>query len=514
MNLITSAAYITPGLIAEFGKLPPSMLPVQNKRLYQHQFALFNDKTNQVLSLPKSFKLGSFDKKILSELCVHVVYVPDGLSLGQSIIYVLNVMGCYDEPINILHGDTLFEYLPNECDIYTIAQTDIDYSWGKTDNNKDVYSGYFSFSSQSLLLQKIIEANYDFIKGVESYRKTRHITKVKLNHWMDFGIANSYYRSISQMTTQRSFNNLKVNNYSLKKYSTDSRKILAEANWFTSLPKGMKHYAPSLWDSGIEGDKGFYEIEYFYLSSLANLFIFARNPQFVWDDILASCAEFINNSFNYHPDNKTDIACQNNQLYLPKTIERLKIFSAESGISLDNEWTINGTTVPSLLSIANETSAMIQSDAKQFVTLMHGDFCFSNILYDFKSKSIRVIDPRGIDLYGNYSIYGDLRYDVAKLAHSAIGKYDLIIAGRFNYRQVTDYNIEFHLEKNETYDYVQNSFCKLVFAEYSIEELSTYPIMVHLFLSMLPLHADNPLRQKAMLANALLIYTELKKTNK
>ena len=37
-----------------------------------------------------------------------------------------------------------------------------------------------------------------------------------------------------------------------------------------------------------------------------------------------------------------------------------------------------------------------------------------------------------------------------------------------------------------------------------------YPIMINLFLSMIPLHSDNNLRQKAMLANALNLYIEFK----
>ena len=75
---------------------------------------------------------------------------------------------------------------------------------------------------------------------------------------------------------------------------------------------------------------------------------------------------------------------------------------------------------------------------------MHGDFCFSNILYDFKSQSIKVIDPRGLSGDGKeQSIYGDLRYDVAKLAHSVIGKYDFIIAGRFSYSEESQHDMNF-----------------------------------------------------------------------
>ena len=35
-----------------------------------------------------------------------------------------------------------------------------------------------------------------------------------------------------------------------------------------------------------------------------------------------------------------------------------------------------------------------------------------------------------------------------------------------------------------------------------------YPVMLLLFLSMLPLHVDNPQRQKALMANCLKLYLE------
>ena len=105
MILITSAAYVTPGLASEFGKLPPCMLPVQNRRLYEHQIKLFPLEEQIVLSLPKDYDLSSFDENRLRELGVDIILVPEGFSLGESIVYVLNVKSAYSEPIKILHGD-------------------------------------------------------------------------------------------------------------------------------------------------------------------------------------------------------------------------------------------------------------------------------------------------------------------------------------------------------------------------------------------------------------------------
>ena len=275
----------------------------------------------------------------------------------------------------------------------------------------------------------------------------------------------------------------------------------------------MRHYAPAIWDSGVEGDEGFYEMEYYYLSSLANLFVFCRHPQFVWHDIFTACQAFISDAARYKPEGETDtreIARHNDELYLPKTLKRLSQYAQQTGVSLDTPWMINGVLTPSLQEIVSETGAMIAANQTDFVSLMHGDFCFSNILYDFKSRSIKVIDPRGVDNEGNMSIYGDIRYDVAKLAHSVLGLYDFIIGGMYHYHEKSSNDISLEFDVTDEIKATQEQFKTLQFAEYSIDQLSVYPIMIHLFLSMLPLHSDNEERQKAMLANALRLYVELK----
>ena len=89
--------------------------------------------------------------------------------------------------------------------------------------------------------------------------------------------------------------------------------------------------------------------------------------------------------------------------------------------------------------------------------------------------------------------------------------YDFIIGGRFKYREITPYNIELEFEVPELVKQIQKCFLSKMFGGYTAKELSIYPIMIHLFLSMLPLHCDNIIRQKVMLANALRLYSEFKR---
>lgn len=511
MILITSAAYITPALSSEFGKIPPCMLPVQNKRLYEHQCALVHQKEPIIMSLPYNYKLSLYDKKRLIELNIQIISTPENLTLGQSIVYTLNTIAQYDAPLYILHGDTLFSELIFQEDICAIAQAEDNYNWDVANmSEQKVYSGFFSFSNQSLLIKKITECKYNFIEGVRAYNQEVPLKLIELSNWMDFGLINSYYRSISKLTTQRAFNSLSVTRYSVRKYSLDTKKINAEANWLSSLSPSMKHYVPGVWDEGTKGKESYYEIEYFYLSSLASLYVFGENPIQTWKEIISSCITYLNEEFKIKPKNTDDVALKNDFLYATKSLNRLEEYSKKTNISLNKTWILNGISTPSLYDIIKETDAMITKHENKFVSLMHGDFCFSNILYDFKSKSIKLIDPRGIDALGNICIYGDIRYDVAKLAHSIIGMYDFIIAGMYNYSQIDDYSIEFHIEYNNNIREIQNYFTKQNFAGYNIAELSTYPILIQLFIAMLPLHSDNPKRQKAMLANALRLYLILK----
>ena len=515
MILITSAAYINPSLASEMGKLPPCMLPVQNKRLYMHQLSLFEGSNEAVyISLPASYEITPYDKKQLTSRGANIITVPANLSLGQSIIYCLNIIGRFDEPLYILHGDTLFNSVTLEPDIYVVAKAEDNYAWAEVDAlDETVYAGFFSFSSPSLLIKSITEQHNDFMGGVEHYGTVRPLTRVMSETWMDFGLVNTYYRSISNLTTQRAFNSMKIDRFSIRKSSKDINKMRAESGWILSLPKELRHYAPAIWDSGDDGETGFYEMEYYYLTSLANLFVFCRHPQFVWTDILSACQVFITDVAKHKPADEAEvkhIAHSNNELYLSKTLKRLSQYSAQTGISLDRPWVINGVQVPSLREIVHETGGMIAQDKTEFVTLMHGDFCFSNILYDFKSKSIKVIDPRGVDNDGNLSVYGDVRYDVAKLAHSIIGLYDFIIAGMFTYSELEPYDVKLEFDVTDDIRATQEKFKNLAFAGHGIDELNVYPIMVHLFLSMLPLHNDNAERQQAMLANALRLYVELK----
>ena len=83
------------------------------------------------------------------------------------------------------------------------------------------------------------------------------------------------------------------------------------------------------------------------------------------------------------------------------------------------------------------------SNADKF-HIIHGDNTFSNTIAD-KNNKIWFIDPRGV--FGSTPIYGDRRYDYAKLYYSAYGNYDSINSKQYKI-QLDKKNVVLKIKSN------------------------------------------------------------------
>jgi hypothetical protein len=310
-------------------------------------------------------------------------------------------------------------------------------------------------------------------------------------------------------TTQRSFNDLKIDKNFVSKTSEQKNKIKGEIKWFLDLPVHLKQYVPAIVDWNLDDLNAYYKIEYLYLCTLSELFVFGENELFVWQNIISSCNEFITGC--YKSSNEKVTACDYFNSISEKTSNRLEEYQNNSSLDLNQSWILNDEILPSINMILSHINSVLKSDKSLNKSLIHGDFCFSNILYDFRKKSIKVIDPRGVNFENQLDNYGSVVYDISKLCHSMIGLYDFIIIGEFIYRENEDYNIYFNIPISESKKKIANLFSSIDFQYFNFTINEIYAVMIHLFLSMLPLHNDKPQRQKAFIANALRLYTEFVK---
>ena len=99
------------------------------------------------------------------------------------------------------------------------------------------------------------------------------------------------------------------------------------------------------------------------------------------------------------------------------------------------------------------------------------------------------------------TIYGDSKYDIAKLRHSVCGLYDFIVHGMYN---LTDSGNIFELNILTSTDY---SALETIFDDLCIkngfEPDEIKFIEGLLFLSMIPLHGDDFNRQKAFFVKSI-----------
>ena len=516
MFLITSGAYISEDFMSEIGKLPPAFLPIGNKRLYRYQIESTRGYSDNIyLSIPEDYYMSESDADFLKRNNINIISVPLGLNLGQSIIYCWNATGKRFDNLRILHGDSLFagieyaEYDRISVDknngfykravLTTSVSNKIVFYDEWVGNEKDVVSGYFSFSEPQVFFKGVIENQNNFVDGLSYYSETIGLEPVCAREWFDFGHINSFFRSRSSMTTQRVFNDMDITSKFVVKSSRQKKNIQAEVNWFESLPEGLKYYTPRLMSKSTYSDSASYKLEYLYLLPLNDLFVYGNLKSAAWYGLFGSCRTVYEEFKKNSPDKLLNLD-NLDDIYLPKTIQRLTLFFEQTHDALPDFM-----NKEELFSIAEKSAEFIGSPSDEHVGICHGDFCFSNILYDSRTQAVKMIDPRGLDNKGALTIYGDCRYDLAKLYHSAIGLYDLILAECYS----LDKNGQIKFFMTNEQKRVQGIFRQFFFTENPDLEREILAINVLLFLSMVPLHGDRPEAQKAMVANAKRLYIEL-----
>ncbi|MGP6221041.1 NTP transferase domain-containing protein [Caldiplasma sukawensis] len=117
-------------------------------------------------------------------------------------------------------------------------------------------------------------------------------------------------------------------------------------------------------------------------------------------------------------------------VYVEKTLKRIESACKILKLKPNTDFKVNGKKVRALLPDDVKVVDELFNRLKRidYFKPIHGDPTFSNIIVTNENCPI-FIDPRGY--FGNSKIFGDSRYDFAKLYYSAIGNYDQFNNGNF-----------------------------------------------------------------------------------
>lgn len=373
--------------------------------------------------------------------------------------------------------------------------------------------GYYYFSDSDLLRYAIMETvqkNHSEISNVLSvYNERKKIVAVPCENWFDFGNIDTFFISKARLISGRYFNQLQVDPIlnTIKKKSLFNEKLENELNWYLKIPEELKVLSPRIVSYKIDQKNVEIIQEYYGYPTLAEIYLYYNLHQDVWSFMLNNLLCILDKIKSYKGDVSSESVYS---MYIEKTEARIAelqddeywnlIFSKDK-ILLNNTEHRNLNSFTELLK-----QSIIPLTENAEGAIIHGDFCFSNILYDLNSHITRVIDPRGS--FGEPGIYGDPRYDVAKLRHSVCGFYDFITADLFDLEEPEPgvFNLKIHTP--ETVRKISAKFDEIIQKYgYNLKEIKLIEAL--LFLSMLPLHKEKPLRQKVMFLRGISLLNEI-----
>lgn len=311
----------------------------------------------------------------------------------------------------------------------------------------------------------------------------------------------------SGRNSSRFFNKVSVNkaaNLFIKESSKIS-KIIAEKKWYESMPDELQKYCPKVLGFYQDGNVAKLTLEYIDNPSLAVLFTREKLSQDEFNSVLASLFETYSEFISHK--GTLDKGYDLKKIYLDKTLDRIE--SAVNGplaplISAQNI-SLNGETISGFPKVKNKLMKKLEliASAPFSASVIHGDLCFSNILFEKKTNSFRFVDPRG-SFGDGFGIYGDPRYDIAKLRHSFVGLYDFIIADKFllNESKGSTFSCSLNIVSGYNQSGLESFFDKLALS-YGFNVYDIKLIEAVLFLTMIPLHSENEIHQKAFFLTAL-----------
>ncbi|MEZ5669317.1 MAG: phosphotransferase [Alphaproteobacteria bacterium] len=546
--VVPSAALAPAELQAEFGPVPTGMVPYRGRPAYAH-IVEQNDVDAAVIAVSAN----------AAPLCEHVAHafgtgaacvdVGRTESLGETVCAVLDdwVLRGLPPPrqLRIQFADTLVELddgaIPDATTIFHGQAVDL-FRWtcftvdddgaidrfiekGADKAGDDVYGvviGAFAIADVTDFHVRLRMAcaagpaegvDPFYVALREHYNATpAHRRALRpVRGWTDLGHLDTYYAARRKAgMNARVFNALDVSDRRgvIRKTSANSGKLVDEIRWYLRLPKTLAHLAPRVLDYDLDPVDPFVEMEFYGYPALSDMFLYGAHDGGVWERVMAALGDALDlmASHRYAPADGRTLTTALRAVYQQKTAERIAALPADGLPVLfgGDTVTINGVRRPGLAAMVSQLPRLADAvglyDCDAF-SVVHGDFCLSNLLFDRRNCFLRCIDPRG--RFGAFDIYGDPHYDLAKLMHSFVGGYDFLVNGLVRVDVDGRDDIRFATLRQPHHRMVETLFRRWL-ARRAADALPRIRLIeALLFVSMTPLHADRPQAQVAMMATGL-----------
>ena len=342
----------------------------------------------------------------------------------------------------------------------------------------------------------------------EQILKESHYPAIDIEGMNYIGTISNFIQCITGNFDARYFNSLQGNEYSIRKESTNIKKIKSEYTYYHLLPDNMKCWFVMPYDYREERDKSSYEMERLHMTDIAIKWVHGSIGIEEFEELMERYFYFFGIR-GKKPVSRETYQSISDSLYIDKVrerIEQLKELSQfkkiEKLLSNCKEHNDIDEIFQWYLGIKEKVEKRVSFKTESVIG--HGDPCFANALYNRSTKTLKFIDPKGA--LTKEELWTNPYYDIAKLSHSVWGRYDFFNNAMFD----ISINEEFEYELNIPFD---NEEYKEIFREkveahgYDYWTVRLYE--ASLFLSMLPLHIDYPHKVFGFLLNAINMLKEI-----
>ena len=536
--LILSAGKIEKELESVFGSIPSGLIPLHGKPVIFRIIDKLLKEGFKKISITTGFKKEILEK-IISEqysdqIKLNFITTDFEKPPGNSILTAIEKM--QEQQLLVILGDTLVEnefsnLIQNNNDFVLISENfETPANWcivtlkdGKLDlifdkkknlektNEQYALVGVYYFGDLKSLKHVYVKFNgqerIEISDLIKKYKEQKIISTEVCKQWYDAGHVENYFVSKQMLLKARYFNSLRFDRSSeiVTKTSENILKLIDEIEWYKQIPNDLSKLIPKIKEFD-QSKKPFLKLEYIKHPTLAELWLYGDFSSKLWIEILKKLFEILNQFKKY---SKSVSLADYNLIYKTKTEDRMQELTNSNEsfrhILASDMLFINGKKYRNWPVVKEEIELKIHDlYHEKDNCLIHGDLCFSNIFCDFKNKNFKLIDPRG--KWGS-DMYGDIKYDVAKIRHSIIDGFDTITNGLYSASLSESNHVAMKIFKPKNHQEICMHLDNLIQNKWNLNEIKLIEGL--LFISMLPLHKDHFERQLAFYSIGIQLLNEV-----
>lgn len=342
---------------------------------------------------------------------------------------------------------------------------------------------------------------WDIVRGMED--------TFEIDGMVDIGVIHNFIQCITGNFDSRYFNSLKGNEYTLVKSSSNKEKIRAEYCFYHLLPEDMRFWFVMPFHYEEKENIASYTMERLHMTDLAVKWVHGSMDEMEFGDLMDKYFFF------FECRHVKKCTCEEYDrvaevLYVTKVkerIARLKEFPEYKKINLllkASKDTDIDVLVEKYFILKDKIEGRTNYPAQ--LVIGHGDPCFANALYNKSTRTLKFVDPKGAVTEGE--LWTNPYYDIAKLSHSVCGRYDFFNHALFDIRIDSSFSYSLEIPFDPT---AYTKIFRKKAEENGFDYLSVRIYEASLFLSMLPLHIDNPHKVFGFILNVKNILEEIER---